>query len=102
MSFLERALRHVREPRSQLPVVSKSRDQAEVDAHNAALKDYYAQQENARYKRDPWFLEIEQRTEDDRNDFLHSRGLKPEPTRIPKEFRRQARALVAAKRRRKG
>ena len=95
--YLEQALRNAREKPSQLSIIANRRDQAERDARREALKDYYEQERTERLRRSPWMLEIDQQVEDNRNAFLRSRGLKPEPSEIPKELRQRARALLARK-----
>jgi hypothetical protein len=40
--------------------------------------------------------------EDKRNAFLRARGLAPDPTEIPKELRKKAKALAAERREPKG
>lgn len=97
--FLEMALRKARQKPSQLPAIAERRDRADDSARRSALNEYYAQRRIQRFRENPWLLESEQQSEDDRNGFLRSRGLQPDPTEIPKEFRKQARALVANKRR---
>ncbi len=72
--------------------MADGRDRAEQDARHAALKDYNQRRRVESLRRSPWLLEIEQRLEDERNEFLKSRGLPPDPTDIPKELRRKARA----------
>ena len=94
VSFLERALQKARKKPAALPVMADRRDQAEREARREALKDYYRQRNIEHYRDNPIFLEIAQRSEDERNEYLRSRGLEPEPSDIPKELRRQARALV--------
>lgn len=94
VSFLERALRKARQKPAELPVIAARRDQAEADERRQALKEYNQRSTLELYKRSPWLLEGQQRSEDERNDFLRSRGLTPEPTQIPPELRRRARSLV--------
>jgi hypothetical protein len=96
VSFLERALRKARQKASQLPAIAERRDEAQADARRQALKDYDAQKRIATYRSSPWMLAIAQRLEDDRNAFLRSKGLKPEPSDIPTELRKEARALVSS------
>ena|SRR5690349_5284970 len=94
VSFLERALRNARREPSQLSAIAKRRDDAEIDATNKALNEYHERRRIEQYRESSWLLAIEQRLENERNDCLLSKGLKPEPSSIPKEVRRQAQALA--------
>jgi len=92
---LEKALKAARRERENLAPIAERRDRAESEARHAALKEHNRRQRLETLRRSPWMLEIEQRLEDERNEFLKSRGFPPSPTDIPEELRRQARALVA-------
>lgn len=92
VKFLERALTPAKEP---IPTssVRRKRDEAEADARRAALRDYYQRHEIRYYRRNPNFLEIAVKSEQQQADFMRSRGLKPEPSRIPKELRGDVAAI---------
>lgn len=60
---------------------------AQRETRNKAMKDYYEQQRVARYRADPSLLEIAKTLEREERSFLRKRGLKPNPSRIPEEFR---------------
>lgn len=88
VGFLERALRvAAREPRS-LPALAGKRADAEDDARRKALADYYKQREIQYYLRNPNYLQIVIQNENERNEFLKARGLAPEASSIPPQFRR--------------
>lgn len=87
VSFLERALKPAKK-RTPVEVLSRKRDSAEKDAVHAALAEYYEQERIKRYLHNPRLLEIEIESEQEEADFLRSRGLKPQPSRIPEEFQK--------------
>src|SRR5690349_6859493 len=94
VGYLERALRPTRKKPSRIEL-SERRDQAEKDDRHQALKEYHAQARIRGLTENQLVLQIEQVNEDERNAFLRSRGLAPEPSKIPKELRKKARKLAA-------
>lgn len=68
--------------------VAGKRDDSEREARSEALKDYFKQRQIQRYLNSPSSLRIAIQAENDLNEFLKSRGLKPEPSDIPEQFRR--------------
>jgi hypothetical protein len=88
VSFLERALKPRLKNPPQLDEANKSRERAEEDARTEALKEYYNQKNIEFYLRNPGFLARELAAECEKAEFLKSRGLKPEPSRIPEQFHR--------------
>lgn len=98
VSYLERALRpHRAEP--SRTVIADRRDKAEGDARRNAIRDYYAHSKIDHYRANPWALANAQEMEDKLNSFLKKRGLAPEPSDIPQELRKEAKALTADRRR---
>ena len=95
VSHLEQALKAAKRKREKLSPIADRRDRAESEARHKALTDYHRRQKLETLRSSPWLLELEQRLEDERNEFLMSRGLPPDSTEIPNELRRQARGLVA-------
>ena len=83
VTWLERALKPAKKPIS--PDVNIARDHAEQSARDEALMEYYREWNIAFYKRHPDWLERERAEERNRNAFLRSRGIEPEPSRIPEE-----------------
>jgi hypothetical protein len=73
--------------------VRRKRDEAEADARHAALRDYYQEHEIRYYRRNPTFLEIAVKSEQQQADFMRARGLKPDPSQIPKELRGEVAAI---------
>lgn len=88
VSFLERALKPAKKVAKPSGALNRSREQAEEDARDKALKDYYQQKNVEFYLRNPRFLELELAAEREQAEFLRARGLKPEPSRIPEQFHR--------------
>lgn len=88
VSFLERALKPVKRGTTQLEELSQARDHAEESARNKALRDYYHQKKVERYLRSPSLLAADLAYEHEVAEFLKSKGLKPEPSRIPEQFHR--------------
>ena len=76
---LERVLRH-------------EKPDSESEARRKALAESYKQEEIQLYLRNPGFLKAAIESETGRNAFLKSRGLKPEPSSIPEQFRRGLKA----------
>ena len=85
VTWLERAIRPAKKPIS--PDVNRARDQAEEKARHEALMEFYRLRNVAFYKRNPNWLKLEIAQEREKNAFLRSRGLKPEPSSIPAEVR---------------
>ena len=88
VSFLERALRPAKKASGQLIDLDRERKHAEDDAHYKAMMEYYEKKKVERYLRNPSMLAADLAHEREIADFLRSRGLKPEPSRIPKQFHR--------------
>ena len=85
VTWLERALKPAKKPIS--PDLNLTRDRAEEKARYEALMEFYRKKKVEFYKRNPNWLESEISQEREKNAFLRSRGLKPEPSRIPAEVR---------------
>jgi hypothetical protein len=92
VGILERALKKARRAPSSLRVLAKQRDDSEDEARRNALADYFKQRKIESYLRNPRWLQIEIESENSLNEFLKSRGLKPEPSNIPEQFRRGLKA----------
>ena len=92
VSFLERALKKARRDPSALRAVARKRDDSESVARRSAIAEYYKQRKIESYLRDPGWLQIAIESENNLNEFLKSRGLKPEPSDIPEQFRRGLKA----------
>jgi ribosomal protein S15P/S13E len=92
VGFLERALRKARQDPSSLRAVAGKRDDAEREARREALAEFFKQRQIERYLNSPSSLRIAIEAENDLNEFLKSRGLKPEPSDIPEQFRRGLKA----------
>jgi hypothetical protein len=73
-------------------VLRRAKPDSESEARRKALAEYYKQEEIQLYLRNPGFLKAAIESETERNAFLKSRGFKPEPSRIPEQFRRGLRA----------
>lgn len=85
---LERALERAKPDPSSVRELPARRNDSEAEARRKALAEYYKQREIQVYLRNPEFLRIAIESEDERNAFLKSRGLAPEPSSIPEQFRR--------------
>ena len=85
VSFLERALKPANLGRTKFEV-GRDRDRAEEKARSDALREYYEQKKVERYLRNPSLLAADLASEKEVADFLRSRGFKPEPSWIPKQF----------------
>ena len=90
VKWLEAALK----PKRGKPAVDRSsagsrRETAEREARHKALSEYYAKCREDRLRRNPWMLKSELESEREANEFLKSRGFKPNPSRIPKSLRRK-------------
>ena len=87
VAVLERASKAAASRRSAaLTLLPKQDDVGE--ARRKALAEYYEQREIERYLKNPDYLRIAIECENDRNEFLKSRGLPPDPSNIPAQFRR--------------
>jgi hypothetical protein len=89
VGFLERALREARRPPSRLPVLAAKRDNAEHEARRKALDEYWEAERVEMYRSTPGLAARIRESERRRNKFLADRGLKPDPTQIPKELRKR-------------
>jgi len=87
--FLEHALRDARQIPSRLHTIAERRDRAEQNARDEAFKELDRQEKLEMYRKTPGLADRMREIEHRRNAFLKSRGLKPEPTRIPKELRKR-------------
>ena len=101
--WLESALRPKNSDanRVDLAAAGRQRDVAERQAKSRALDEYFKAKEVDRFTKDPWLREIRLGIEKERDDFLKSRGFKPEPSSVPKELRQLSRR-VSPKRRKAG
>jgi ribosomal protein S15P/S13E len=88
VGFLEHALRKAKQDPPSLRASARKRDESEGEERRKALAEYYKQKEIERYLRDPGWLRIAIESENERNSFLKSRGLKPDPSSLPEQFRR--------------
>jgi len=92
VSWLEAALR----PKKRKTPIDRARagidrESAERKTRSDALREFYEQRKIARYREDPNQVKIVLELEQQENAFLRARGLKPNPSDIPKEFRRRLR-----------
>jgi len=87
VSSLEKALKPANFGRLKFEVNPK-RDDGEGKARSDALREYYEQKKVERYLKHPSWLAVDLACEKEEADFLRSRGLKPEPSRIPEQFHR--------------
>lgn len=88
LAFVERALKRASKNPTSLRTIARIRDAAEQQAKRKALAEYYEQRKIERYLRNPTSLTIDLELENERNEFLASRGFAPEPSDIPEQFRR--------------
>jgi len=88
VGFLERALKPARKVAQASGEMNQRRADAEEEARRKALNDYYDQKTIEFYLRNPRMLALELAAEREKAEFLKSRGLEPEPSRIPKQFHR--------------
>lgn len=91
VSWLEAALR----PKKRKTPIDRARagtdrELAERKTRNDALREFYDQRRIARYREDPSQVKIVLELEQQENAFLRARGLKPNPSEIPKELRKSA------------
>lgn len=92
VKWLEAALKRRRaKPAVDRAAAGSKRETAEREARHKALSEYYAKCHEDRLRRNPWMLESELKSERETNEFLKSRGFKPNPSSIPKALRRRAR-----------
>jgi len=91
VSFLERALRPAKRV-AQPGELNRTREHAEEEARRKALNDYYRRKNIEFYLRHPSMLQAELAAEHEQAEFLKSRGLEPEPSRIPAQFHRGLKA----------
>lgn len=92
-SSIERQIKSLRTRVSALErVLRREKPDSESEARRKALAEYYKQREIQLYLRNPGFLKAAIESETERNAFLKSRGLKPEPSSIPEQFRRGLKA----------
>ena len=87
VGFLERALKPAKK-RASTDDLNRSRKDAEFDARYKALMEYYKQKKIEYYLRNPQDLAKDLARERELADFLRARGLKPDPSSIPEQFRR--------------
>ena len=96
VKWLEAALKPRRgKPAVDRPAAGSRREAVESDARNKALSEYYAKCREDHLRNNPRMLKSELESEREVNDFLKSRGFKPNPSRIPKSLRRKARSEAA-------
>ena len=88
IGLLERALKRAKRDAGSAGELLARQDDSEAEARRKALAEYYKQREIQLYLRNPEFLKAAIESENARNAFLKSRGLKPEPSSIPEQFRR--------------
>lgn len=91
VSWLEAALR----PKKRKTPIDRARagtdrELAERKTRNDALREFYDQRRIARYRDDPNQLKIVLELEQQENAFLRARGLKPNPSDIPRELRKRS------------
>ena len=87
VGFLEKALKPAKK-RATTADLNNSRKTAEFDARYKALMEYYKQKKVEYYLRNPQDLAKDLARERELADFLRARGLKPDPSSIPDQFRR--------------
>jgi len=66
------------------------RRSAEIDARSKVMREYYDGEREQRLRENPDALRIAIDQERKENAFLKSKGLKPNPSRIPAALRRKA------------
>lgn len=101
VSYLERALRRAKDKGTRKTLADR-REQAEADTRRKVLKEFLAHNRAELYRRSPPMLVGTQLFEDKMNAFFRAKGLAPEPSEIPKELRKKAKALTAEPRRTDG
>ena len=90
VSWLEAALK----PKPSKPPVDRlwanfERGMAESKARSDAMSEYYKKQREDRWRENPSSLRNANEIERSENEFLKSKGLKPNPSWIPKELRKR-------------
>ena len=88
IEFLEQALKPRKLRNSQKNELNESRERAEERARNNALLQFYHQRKIEFYLRNPDWLAKDLAREKEIADFLTERGITPEPSSIPEQFRR--------------
>lgn len=86
--FLERALKPAKRAARLPDQLNQAREQAEAEATRKAVSEFNAKKWLDFCLRNPNFVARELEAEREKADFLRSRGLKPEPSRIPEQFHR--------------
>ena len=86
--FLERALKPAKKAVQHREQLNQSREQAEAEAVSKAMSEFHRKKWLDFCLRNPDFVARELEAEREKADFLKSRGLKPEPSRIPAQFHR--------------
>ena len=66
------------------------RRSAEIDARSKVMREYYDSERKQRLRDNPDALRIALEQERKENEFLKSKGLKPNPSMIPPELRGKA------------
>lgn len=88
VSFLERALKPAKKTARDPDQLSRTREQAEAAARREAMREYHDKKWLDFCLRNPDFVARELASEREKAEFLKSRGLTPEPSRIPAQFHR--------------
>jgi len=86
VTVLERALKTRFTIR--VPNLPSNRERAEQEARRNAMSEFYRRRKTERYLRNPSLLAADLAYEKEVADYLRSKGLKPEPSQIPEQFRR--------------
>lgn len=93
VSWLEAALKPKKEKAPADRVwAGLERRWAQQKTHDDAMREYHQQERIARYRENPNLVKIARELERKENEFLRSKGLRPKPSTIPKEFQRKVRA----------
>jgi len=80
VGFLERALKPAKKTERYTGVLNNTRERAEAEARSKALSEYFERKKVERYLRHPEWLTADFAFEREINEYLKSRGLKPEPS----------------------
>jgi len=94
VSFLEGALKPAKKAARNPDLLDRTREQAAEGARRQAMREYYRKSKVEFYLRNPTFLARELAEEQKVAEFLKSRGLAPEPSRIPEQFHRGLKGYV--------
>ena len=86
--FLERALKPQKRASPNPEQLNQTREQAEAAAVRKAMSEFHAKKWLDFCLRNPDFVARELAAEREKAEFLRSRGLNPEPSRIPEQFHR--------------